>query len=656
MDRQTAVDEVKLEKFRQLQAMLPSSIGIGAVLALLVVIMLWRTQSPPVLLGWLAMQWLLAWWRMVTLRNFEQAQKLNAPAALRYSRAIQLGCLGSGVVWGLIALFPYQPLDFLVPTFVAFVLAGITAAGATAMAAELVSALLFQAAVFAAYATRLLYVESETTYFGMGLMAMLYSLFMALWTTRIHRNAVATIRSRISASQREQLLQQREARFRELAHHDALTGLPNRLSLQARMPELLERAAATSSAVAIVFIDLDHFKDINDSRGHRCGDVLLATAATRLRECVRPADLVVRMGGDEFVVVALDAQQHGQVAALAQRLAASFEQPLMYEGEALESTASMGIAVFPEHGSDADQLLRNADIALYQAKASGRNNFKFFATAMSVAFGERIFYEQALARALGTEQLYLEYQPLVDLRSGEMTGLEALLRWNHPERGLVPPLTFIPIAEHCGLIDAVGAAVLQMLCRQLRDWQLAGVPLLPVAMNVSPRQFERGSLHELMVSAARDYQISADMLQVEITETALMKGTGQEGTTLKKLRQLGVKVLIDDFGIGFSSLNQLKNLAIDGLKIDRSFVCDMIEDERDAAIVAAVIGIANNLRIGVLAEGVESLRHVERLRSLGCDAGQGNFLHVPVGADNCRLLLQQAARGDPIIKLSLARA
>jgi diguanylate cyclase (GGDEF)-like protein len=656
MDQQKVADDVKLEKFRQLQAMLPSSISIGAALAVLVVIMLWRTQSPPVLLGWLVAQWLLAWWRMVILRKFEQAQTIDAATALRLTRTIQLGCLGSGVLWGLIALFPYQPLDLLVPTFVAFVLAGITAAGATAMAAELVSALLFQAAVLVALATRLLFVESETTYFGMGLTAMLYSLFMALWTTRIHRNAVATIRARISASQREQMLQQREARFRELAHHDALTGLPNRLSLQARMPELLERAAATSSAVAIIFIDLDHFKDINDSRGHRCGDVLLATAATRLRECMRPADLVVRMGGDEFVVVALDAQQHSQVATLARRLAASFEQPLMYEGEALESTASMGIAVYPEHGTDADQLLKNADIALYQAKAAGRNNFQFFAAEMSIAFGERIFFEQALAKALGTEQLYLEYQPLVDLRSGTMTGLEALLRWNHPERGLVPPLTFIPIAEHCGLIDAVGTEVLQMLCRQLRDWQQAAIPLLPVAINVSPRQFERGSLHELMLTAARDYQISPDLLQVEITETALMKGTGQEGVTLKKLRALGVKVLIDDFGIGFSSLNQLKNLAIDGLKIDRSFVCDMMDDERDAAIVAAVIGIANNLRIGVLAEGVESLRHVERLRSLGCDAGQGNFLHVPVGADNCRLLLQQAARGDPIVKLGIARA
>jgi diguanylate cyclase (GGDEF)-like protein len=648
-------ERVRLEKFRQLQSMLPQSIGIGIPLALLVVAMMWRIRQPAMLLSWLAAQWLLAWWRMALLRQFARAQLVGTAAALRVTTAIRAGCLASGVLWGLIALFPYASPDLQMPLFIAFVLAGVTAAGASAMAAELVSALSFQGGVFVSLATRLLFIESDATYIGMGLTAILYMFFMALWTTRVYRNAVAGILERLTAGQREQLLQQRESRFRELAHHDALTGLPNRLSLQARMTELLERAATGSNNVAIIYIDIDHFKDINDSRGHRCGDVLLATAASRLRECVRPADLVVRMGGDEFIVVAIDAQQNGHIAALADRLAASFGQPLQYEGEAVEATVSMGIAVYPEHGTDADQLLRNADIALYQAKAVGRNNFQFFAAAMSVAFDERIFYEQALAKAIGTEQMYLEYQPLVDLRTGSLIGLEALLRWHHPERGLVPPLTFIPIAEHCGLIDSLGAEVLQMLCRQLREWKRAAVPLLPVALNVSPRQFERRGLDELLLTAAREHQVDLDHLQIEITETALMKGTAQESITLGKLRALGIKVMIDDFGIGYSSLNHLKNLAIDGLKIDRSFVRDMIEDERDAAIVAAVIGIANNLRIGVLAEGVESLRHVERLRTLGCDTGQGNFLHPPVGADACRQLLQQAARGDPVFRLGASR-
>jgi predicted signal transduction protein with EAL and GGDEF domain len=355
------------------------------------------------------------------------------------------------------------------------------------------------------------------------------------------------------------------------------------------------------------------------------------------------------MGGDEFVVVTSHAQDTQQIEQLAQRLAASIELPLLHEGEVLETSASMGIAVYPDHGTDAEQLLKNADIALYQAKAAGRGNHQFFAPEMSVAFHERIFLEHALSRAIGTDQLYVEYQPLIELTSGHLTGLEALLRWQHPERGLVSPLIFIPIAEHCGLIETVGAEVLKLVCRQLRDWQRASVPVVPVAINVSPTQFERGTLVDMLLATTSEYQVAPNLLQVEITETALMKGTGQAEVTLQRLRQLGVKVLIDDFGIGFSSLNHLKNLAIDGLKVDRSFVQDMIEDERDAAIVAAIIDIAKNLNIDVVAEGVESLRHVEHLLGLGCRGGQGHFLHEPVIAEHCSALLHRAASDGSVV-------
>jgi diguanylate cyclase (GGDEF)-like protein len=640
---QTADRQVRLEQFRLLHQMLPQSISFGGMLAVVTVVMLWRTQHPPLLIGWFAAHVLLGAWRFTVLRRFGQAQG-NVAATRRLTLAIQLGCLASGLLWGLVALFPYPPQNLQVPMFVAFVLAGVTAGGATAMAAELVSALAFQFAVFAILAARLFVIEGDVTYQGMGFSALLYTLFMALWTFRMHMNSVAAIRTRLHAGRREQQLQQRETRYRDLAHHDALTGLPNRLSWQARMPALLDQAAASNSRLAMIYIDLDRFKDINDSRGHRCGDALLENAAARLRECVRPADLVVRMGGDEFIVVTMDARATEQIAVLAERLTASIECPLLYEGEVLETSASMGIAVYPDDGVEAEHLLRNADIALYQAKAAGRGNHKFFAREMSVVFGERIFLEQALAHAVGTEQLYLEYQPLVDLSSGRLTGLEALLRWRHPERGLVPPLVFVPIAEQCGLIDAIGAEVLQMVCRQLREWQRAGASLLPVAVNISPRQFERGTLGELLLNAARDHQISPTLLQVEITETALMNGTGQEAVTLQKLRQLGVKVLIDDFGIGYSSLAHLKSLAIDGLKIDRSFVRDMIDDDRDAAIVSAIIGIAKSLRIDVLAEGIESQGHIEQLLRLGCAGGQGHFLYQPVDADSCSALLRQAAQ------------
>jgi diguanylate cyclase (GGDEF)-like protein len=542
-----------------------------------------------------------------------------------------------------------DPQDIL---FIAFLLAGVTSGGTTAMASDLASSFMFQYAVLMQLAYRLLVIEDGRGYLTMGLTTLLYILFLTAWTRRLNSAALKTLHAQLDAQRREVQLQRREAQYRELAHHDALTGLPNRLAMQAAIPQLLEAARKTSSRVAIVFIDLDHFKDINDSRGHRCGDRLLEATAQRLRECVRPTDLVARLGGDEFVVVAFDAQSGDQLDALAQRLARSIEAPLQYESETVQSSASLGIAVFPEHGIDGDTLLRNADIALYAAKAAGRRTHRLFTPAMSEAFSERIFLEQGLRRALGTGQLYLEYQPLVELGSGALTGFEALLRWQHPERGLVPPLVFIPVAERCGLIDSLGNEVAMMVCRQLAQWRAEGLSVMPVAINVSPRHFELGNLGQQLSAAARAAGVEASLLQLEITESALISGTGREAETLKALKQLDIKVMIDDFGIGFSSLNHLRSLSIDGLKIDRSFVREMTSVARDASIVSAVIGIARSLGIAVLAEGVESAQHVQQLRRLGCDLGQGNYLHKPVGPDDCAELLALHARGEAVVRVA----
>jgi diguanylate cyclase (GGDEF)-like protein len=650
MQQEESADrQVRLEKFRLLQQTLPQSISFGAVLALTVIAVLWRTQHLGVLLSWFAAHVTVNLWRLQVLRRFRDLQTTDVAAAMRLAPAIQVGCAAAGLLWGLLALLPYAPEDLSTPLFVAFVLAGVTAGGATAMASELVAALAFQFTIFGMLALHLLMSEGDAVYQAMGFSALLYTLFMAVWTNRMHRNAVATIHMQLDSTRREQELKDKEARYRNLAHHDTLTGLPNRLSLQVRMPELLAQATVDGLGVAVIYIDLDRFKDINDLRGHRCGDALLQSAARRLRDCVRATDLVVRMGGDEFIVATTDAQRTVQIVTLVERIAASLELPLLHEGEVLKTSGSMGIAVYPEHGADTEQLLKNADIALYQAKATGRGNHRFFADAMSVELRERIFLEQELARAVGTTQLYVEYQPLFDLTSGRLTGLEALLRWHHPDRGLVPPKVFIPIAEHCGLIEAIGEDVLRIVCRDLHDWQRDGVLVLPVAINVSPIQLERGSVVESLLVSAREHQISPNLLQIEITETALMKDTGRVAATLHRLRELGVKVLIDDFGIGFSSLNHLKNLAIDGLKIDQSFVRDMIDDERDAAIVSAIIGIAKSLSISVLAEGVDSPGHVQRLLSLGCDRGQGFFLHEPVRAPQCALLLAREDRGQSLL-------
>lgn len=637
---------IQLEKFGQLCRTLPQSIGFGVVLQLVCVAVLWSSQQTTLLLSWLAAHSALSAWRLIGLRRFQRLQRSAPDAALRMTPFIRAGCLASGLMWGLLSMAAYQPENVQIPLFVAFVSAGVTAAGCMAMATDLICALSFQLAVFAMMFTRLVGIEEGSTYLGMGLTSLLYTVFMAGWTVRITSNAVNEIRRKLDAARREQQLQQREARYRELAHHDALTGLPNRLALQAQLPHLLVKAAAQGSGAAVIYLDLDHFKDINDSRGHRCGDHLLATISARLRECVGPDDLVVRMGGDEFIVATLDLRGPDSVELLARRLAACIEAPVTHEDDLLQSSASMGIALFPEHGSEGDTLLQHADIALYQAKAEGRRNHKLYTRHMSVVFGERIFLEQALTRALGSDQLFVEYQPLLNLGTGRLSGFEALLRWRHPERGLVPPLNFIPIAEHCGLIDALGESVLRQICRQMRRWQADGAALLPVALNVSPRQFEGGRLGELLLAVCTEHQIPPTLLQIEITETALMKEGREAAHTLAMLRNLGAMVLIDDFGTGFSSLNQLKRLSIDGLKIDRSFVRDMLADERDAAIVSAVIGIGASLGVSVLAEGVESNLQAQRLRAMGCQFAQGNFLHPPASGEHCLTLLQQAGRGE----------
>ncbi|MEO8466219.1 MAG: EAL domain-containing protein [Gammaproteobacteria bacterium] len=641
-EQQTADRQVRLEKFRLLSQTLPQSISFGAALALTVVVVLWRTQPTWMLLGWFTTHVTVNLWRLSVLRRF-RTRHTDVAAGLRLAPTIQVGCAAAGLVWGLLALLPYAQNDLNTPLFVAFVLAGVTAGGATAMASEMVAALAFQFSIFALLALHLLLGEGDPTRQAMTFSALLYSLFMAAWTSRMHRNALAAIHTQLDGARRERELLGQEARYRALAHHDALTGLPNRLSLQLRLPELLAQAAAEGHSVAVIYIDLDRFKDINDLRGHRCGDALLQAAARRLRDSVRATDFVARMGGDEFVIATTDAKRTVQIVTLIDLVSASLKLPVLYEGEVLTTSGSMGIAVYPEHGADAEQLLKNADIALYQAKAAGRGKHRFFADEMSVEFRERMFLEQELARAVGTAQLFVEYQPLFDLSSGRPTGLEALLRWRHPQRGLVPPKDFIAIAEHCGLIEAIGAHVLRIVCADLRDWQRAGVPMLPVAINVSPIQLERGSLVESLLLTTREHQVSPTLLQIEITETALMKDTGQVAATLQTLREQGVKIMIDDFGIGFSSLNHLKNLAIDGLKIDQSFVADMIDDERDAAIVSAIIGIGKSLNMDVLAEGVHSPRHVQRLLLLGCTRGQGFFLHEPVQAAQCALFL---ARDD----------
>lgn len=434
-----------------------------------------------------------------------------------------------------------------------------------------------------------------------------------------------------------------QRRLEHLANHDPLTGLPNRLYLNFRLPGLIDQAGRERASLAVYYIDVDHFKNINDSSGHEVGDGVLCAMAERLRHIVSKDDLVARISGDEFVVVSI-ARDPRAFEKVATRVTEHLREPLTIDGRDYAVSVSLGVSVYPRDGSSAPELLRSADIALYQAKERGRDNFAFFADEMNVRVNERMQLEQALRVALSEGQLSVHYQPLVDLKSEHIAGLEALARWKHPEFGDVPPAQFIPVAEECGLIVELGEVVLRQVCAQLAEWSHAGIPVVPVAVNVSAQQLQRTNIRDRVLAICAEYDVAPGLLQIELTESTVMREIDRQIGALEGLRAAGVRISIDDFGTGYSSLSYLKHLPIDHLKIDRSFVRDMAVDTNDAAIVSAIISMARSLKLETIAEGVETAQHALRLASLGCDFAQGFYFSGPLPAEDCRRLLAELSR------------
>lgn len=441
------------------------------------------------------------------------------------------------------------------------------------------------------------------------------------------------------SSQRQRLLQQR--RMSRLARRDVLTGLPNRFHLQRVLPRLLARAQRDQVRLALLCIDLDHFKNVNDSLGHGTGDRLLDSIAQRLRNSVASHDVVVRMGGDEFVVVATGLPSIGVIDSIARRIRKELSVPVELDGMTLSVAPSIGISVYPDDGTTQEQLLKHAGIALHQAKERGRSTHLFFTTEMNARLSERLSMEAALRRAIDAGELFVEYQPSFDLRTLRPVSFEALVRWRTADGTLIPPSRFIPIAEQSGAIVEIGEWVLKRVCEQLAAWQRLQVPLLPVSVNLSVRQFEQPGLADTVAGIAAGAGIEPRLLYFEITETGAMQTSEQNLGALHALRNLGCRILVDDFGTGYSSLSYLKHLPIDTLKIDRAFVRDMAVDANDAAIVSAIVGIGRSLGLHLVAEGIETLEQLECLRTLGCTAGQGFFFSPPVSADACAGLLER---------------
>jgi diguanylate cyclase (GGDEF)-like protein/PAS domain S-box-containing protein len=433
------------------------------------------------------------------------------------------------------------------------------------------------------------------------------------------------------------------AMAQQLAHsaeHDFLTGLPNRMLLNDRVTQAITLAPRHLKKVAVLFMDLDGFKHINDSLGHPIGDKLLQSIAKRLVDCVRGSDTVSRQGGDEFVVLLSEVAQSEDAAISALRLLQAVAEPHSINAHDLHVTTSIGVSVYPDDGLDAETLIKNADTAMYQAKENGRQSYQFFKPSMNVRAVERQSIEESLRRAMERDEFSLHYQPKINLARGEITGAEALLRWTHPVRGPVSPAQFIPVAEDCGLILPIGKWVLREACKQARTWQNAGLAMGTIAVNISAMEFRDDKFLDGVFEALNDTGLDPKNLELELTESVLMRRAEATESILKTLRAKGIQVAVDDFGTGYSSLSYLRRLPIDALKIDQSFVRQITTDPDETTIVTAVIGMGRSLKLRVVAEGVETQQQLAFLQQHECDEAQGYYFSRPVIPQQFAKLLQ----------------
>jgi diguanylate cyclase (GGDEF)-like protein len=429
------------------------------------------------------------------------------------------------------------------------------------------------------------------------------------------------------------------------ANYDALTGLPNRNLLLDRLRQAVYSQRQVRS-IAVVFIDLDHFKFVNDSLGHNAGDKLLQKMSERLRAAVRDGDTVSRLGGDEFILILNDQHNEEVVFRAMQRIIAKVTEPIVIDGRELYVTCSAGISLHPQDGTDVEALMKNADAAMYRAKESGRNNFQFYTAEMNQLVNERLSLETSLRRALERKELVLHYQPKHDLKTGRIVGVEALVRWQHPEWGMIHPDRFIPLAEETGLINQIGDWVLRTACAQNRAWQDAGLPPIVMSVNLSPRQFRQEALFKAVARTLSETGLRPEHLEMEITESMVMHNTDAAIAILKGLKEIGVHLSVDDFGTGYSSLAYLKSLPIEILKIDRSFVSDINGPggKSDGVLAQAIISLGHSLKLKVIAEGVEEQAQLDFLKANHCDEAQGFLFSKPVPPEVCELLLANSRR------------
>jgi diguanylate cyclase (GGDEF)-like protein len=437
----------------------------------------------------------------------------------------------------------------------------------------------------------------------------------------------------------EELVRQRTAEVEHLAYYDTLTDLPNRLLFEDRLAQALTLAQRNRQILGTLFLAIDRFKKINDTLGHAVGDLLLKDVAERVKHCISECDTVARFDGEEFAVLLTRVTGTEDLVAISRSINEALKPSFLLAGQEIYVTASIGISLFPFDGEDLGTLLKNAGAALYRAKMQGGNDYQFYTSDMNARALKRLALESSLRRAVEHEEFVLHYQPIIEIESRKIVGMEALVRWQHPKFGLLAPAEFIPMAEDTGLILLLGAWVLRTACAQARSWQQAGCGDLRIAVNVSARQFQDKNLPDTVVQILSETGLDSSYLELELTESSIMQNPESAVKTMTELREMGVKISIDDFGTGYSSLGYLKRLPIDILKLDRSYVNGATTDPDDAALVMAIISLAHNLKLRVIAEGVETEEHVRFLRLLRCDGGQGYLFGKPMPADLFQALI-----------------
>ena len=632
---------------------------IGVVLGLYAV--LWRSLDTTILYLLLVIA-LIAAGRVLLTKNYYRAAPPPS-RAVYWARLFAVGSTLAGLAWGLLglALLPehkpvYEVIAILVVVGVASAAVAPLSAFRSIYLGFLLPCLLPLTVGF--------FLEGDAEHLSLGILMLVYMGAITSSSFLVNRGIVENIKIKyentnlaqelslkhqVEAANRELKTeiserQRAEERIWHLAYHDTLTGLPNRMLLQDRLSRALTYAQRRQGMIGILFIDLDRFKTVNDSLGHGMGDRLLQAVAERLLTTVRSGDTVARRGGDEFVLVLPEINDPGGAVQVADHILESLSSPFKLDKQVLYATPSIGISIYPEDGEDVDTLLKHADIAMYAAKEAGRARYQRFMPVMNERAQELLSLESRLRRAIERSELLLHYQPEVHLLSGNIVAVEALVRWQHPDLGLLMPDRFIPIAVESGLIVPLGEWVLKKACAQLKEWHKTGQPKLRVAVNVSANQVKQGNFVELVIRVLQDVGLEPKYLELEITEGVLMDDTSHTLNTLQELHNFGVRIAIDDFGTGYSTLVYLKRFPIDRIKIDRSLVTSISPDRRDeSAIASAVIAMAHSLKLEVIAEGVETQDELDCLISLLCDEAQGYYICRPLQTERCTEFFKEHA-------------